>query len=102
MTQADNPQKQMKKHLLILLFTAALTIPAQAQEYPKYQFNFGWGGFPFLEWAMYGTPPFIDVKIDPVDSFLNLNQIYPLDSFLNRPHSHFLDCYCPYFQNCYQ
>ena len=76
MTQADNSQKQMKKHLLILLFTAALTIPAEAQEYPKYQFNFGWGGLPFLEWAMYGTPPFIDVKIDPVDSFLNLNQIY--------------------------
>ena len=40
--------EQMKKYLLILLLTAqALT--AGAQDYPEYQFSFGWGGYPAYE-----------------------------------------------------
>ena len=47
--------EQMKKYLLILLLTAqALT--AGAQDYPEYQFSFGWGGYPAYEWMAYEMP----------------------------------------------
>lgn len=45
----------MKKYLFILLLTASV-FTVRAEDYPKYQFSFGWGGYPAYELLYYEMP----------------------------------------------
>lgn len=64
----------MKKYLLVLIL-AAVGLKARAQENPKYQFSFGWGGYPAYEFLFYEMP---FTKYDISIRYLHpdLNRIY--------------------------